>query len=306
MNAAGNITVTPAFRTLIEAVRAGELVDAAAELAVGQPTAASEVAHHLGAATVEALISEGWLQVVDGAATERCVRLTVALHVFNGLVSVLPLDQVVGADYVHLNTDSFWLLDLAWKHGGTGTWAAELGIGNGVVAAHLTARYRRVIGTDLPGPWMRFAQLTLEANHARGRAAMPIACDVGAGLRRGAFELVVANTPWSPSVPLDDDGRVHTFMAGGPTGTELPGRFLMETAELLAPGGLGIVLCFDPTFDDGSRPLTKTLDAIREQGHQVDVIDSPVMPVDLVTPRLQRRMPNLRRGAHVAVLIQRP
>ena len=304
-SAVDDATISPAFRRLIEAVRADSL-GAAAELALGQPTAESEAARYLGTDVVEALIAEGWLEVVDGAARDRCVSLAVALHVFNGLVSVLPVSQAVSADYVHLNSDSFWLLDLAWQLGSTGTWAAELGIGNGVVAAHLTARYTRVIGTDLAGPWMRCAQLTLAANEARGRVATPIVCDVAGGLRPGAFELVVSNTPWSPSAPLDDQGRVQTFMAGGPTGTELPSRFLTQAADLLAPGGVAIVLCFDPTFADGSRPLEPTLQQIQDQGHSVEVIESPVMPVDLITPRLQRRMPTLQRGAHVAVVIRRP
>lgn len=297
--------ISPSLRALIEAVRADQL-GAAAPLAVGEPVSTRVVHEALGLTCTEELFDQGWLRCAGVTSAGRAVRSTIVLQVFNGLVSVLPAEQELGADYVHLNTDSFWLLDLAWKHAGTGTWAAELGTGNGVIAAHLTARFRRVIGTDLSGPWIRCAQLTLEANQARGRAAMPIVCDVGAGLRRGAFELVVANTPWSPSVPLDNQGRELTFMSGGPTGTELPSRFLLEASELVAPGGLGIVLCFDPIFDDGSRPLLKTLEHIRNRGRTVELIESPVMPAELVTPRLQRRVPALRRGAHVAALIRRP
>ena len=296
---------TDSLRYVCEVVRADPDGPVAC-FARGGIASRDSVERRLGSVRVAALEHEGWLRPNDSADGRDGVQLTVSLEVFNGLISVLPVEQDLGADYVHVNSDSFWLLDLVWEHASGGTWAAELGIGNGIVAAHLAAKYTRVVGTDLAGPWIRYAQLTLEANEARGRPTGAVVTDVGSGLRRGVFDLVVSNTPWSPSSPVDDDGRAMTFMAGGPTGTELPSRFLLDAADLLAPGGLAILLCFDPTFDDGSRPLQRTLDEIGARGHRVELIDSPIMPPELITPRLQARLPRLRHGAHVAVLIRRP
>lgn len=232
-------------------------------------------------------------------------QLLVSCQVFNGLVSLLPARQEIGADFVHLNSDSFWLLQLAWKYGTGGDHAAELGTGNGIVAAHLVARYRRVIATDLPGPWMRYAQLTLAANQGRGRPSAAIACDIAGALRPGMFDLVVSNSPWSPNPPLDEHGRTQTFMDGGPTGTELPGRFLTEAADLLAPGGTAIVLCLDPRFVDGRAPLQPILERLRPRFDVTD-IESEVIETGFLTERLKAsRLPDLDWARHVAIVIRR-
>ena len=239
----------------------------------------------------------------------RChgtAQLTVTCHNFNNLVSVMPTHQDVDADFVHLNGDTFRLLKLIWKHGASGNYAVELGTGNGIVAAHMVARYKRVLATDLNGPWLHYARLTLAANAGRGRPSTVVASDVASALRPGQFDLVAANSPWSPAVPADDEGREVTFMAGGPTGTELPERFLRESAALLAPGGVSITLCFDPIFEDGSRPLMPILDELRSD-FEVECVDSEVWEPELITERLQaNRLPNLAYGRHLAVITRRP
>ena len=225
---------------------------------------------------------------------------------YNNLVSVMPSRQNVGADFVHINGDTFWLLELVWKHGRPGQAAVELGAGNAIVAAHMVARYQLVLATDLAGPWLKYAQLTLAANAGRGRPSAAIACDVATALRPQSFDLVAANAPWSPSAPIDDDGNEMTFMAGGDTGTELPSRFLRESAALLRPGGIAITLCLDPEFEDGSRPLQPVLQDLRDQGYSVECVDSPVFTTDIVTERLRKnRLPTLRRARHIAVLTRK-
>ena len=240
------------------------------------------------------------IQLVDGKA-----RFAFRCTSHNNLVSVMPPDQRVSADYVHMNSDTFWLLDLIWKHADPGEYAVELGTGNAIVAAHLVARYQRVLASDLPGPWLQYAQLTLAANAGRGRPSAAIACDVASALRPGSLDLVAANSPWSPAPPLDAEGNEMTFMAGGETGTELPARFLREGAALLRPGGTAITLCLDPTFDDGTRPLTPVLDDLRSQGYQVECIDSAVFDPQMVTQRLRKRsLPDLAHARHLAVVVK--
>ena len=224
---------------------------------------------------------------------------------YNNLVSIMPTRQDVTADFVHVNGDTFWLLQLVWEHGTPGQRAVELGAGNAIVAAHMVARYHTVLATDLPGPWLHYAQLTLAANAGRGRPSAAVACDVATALRPGSFDLVAANSPWSPAAPTDRDGNELTFMAGGSTGTELPARFLRESAALLRPGGVAITLCLDPEFEDGSRPLMPVLDELRSQGYALACIDSPVFPTDTVTERLRaNRLPTLRSARHIAVVVR--
>ncbi len=241
-------------------------------------------------------------QIIELAGTSR---LGLRCHNFHNLVSIMPLQQEFSADFVHINGDTFWLLRLIWAHAACGEYAAELGTGNGIVAAHLVARYRRVIATDLPGPWIEYAQMTLGANAGRGRPSAVLACDVASALRPGSFDLVAANAPWSPAAPLDTAGNEMTFMAGGPTGTELPARFLREGAELLRPGGTAITLCLDPEFDDGSRPLMPVLDSLSAAGYEVECIDSEVFETDFITTRLRdTRLPTLTQARHIAVIVR--
>lgn len=225
---------------------------------------------------------------------------------YNNLVSIMPSIQDVNADFVHINGDTFWLLQLVWEHGTPGQTAVELGTGNAIVAAHMVARYHTVLATDLAGPWLKYAKLTLAANAGRGRPSAAVACDVATALRPGSFDMVAANSPWSPAAPTDRGGNELTFMAGGSTGTELPSRFLRESAALLRPGGVAITLCLDPEFDDGSRPLLPVLDELRGQGYTIECVDSPVFPTDIVTERLRKnRLPTLRTGRHIAVVCRR-
>lgn len=291
--------IGPGLAWVIEQVRKepdGEI----AHFGAGAPMEPAETTALVPADMMQALDDEGLLSRLDDGR----LHLDVCCQAFNGLVSLLPARQTLGADFVHLNSDSFWLIDLIWKLADPGTWAVELGTGNGIVAAHLVARYRRVIGTDLPGAWMRYARLTLEANKGRGRPSAVIACDIASALRPGCFDLVVSNTPWSPNPGLDDNGEVNVFMDGGPTGTELPIRFIRQAADLLAPGGMAIMLCLDPTFDDGSRPLASVIAELEARGFGIELINSPLIDAALATARLQQRLPSLRHAAHVAMVIR--
>lgn len=294
--------IGPGLRWVVEACRNSD-DEALCRIAAGADVGPGELKRSLPAGVLADLENEGLVATTD----EGLRHLSVSCVSVRGLVSLLPARQQVGADFVHLNGDSFWLIQLAWRHGSPGTWAAELGTGNGFIAAHLVAKYRRVIATDLPGPWMRYARMTLAANRGRGRPTGVIACDIASALRPGMFDLVVSNTPWSPNPGLDEDGNVQTFMDGGPTGTELPSRFIREAMDLLAPGGVAIMACLDTTFDDGSRPLQPVLDEVVDRGFGLEIEESPLFPPELITPSLRaERLPDLRHALHMAAVITRP
>jgi len=291
----------PGLRWAVEACRVGD-GSPADRFARGDSLQIGELEQLLAPGELADLEREGLLVRSDGEA-----HLALRCQNFNDLVSVMPRAQEVDADFVHLNIDTGWLIDLAWRHARPGEYAVELAAGNAIVAAHLVARYKRVMATDVPGPWLRFAALTLAANAARGRPSGVVVSDVAAALRPESFDLVVSNPPWSPAAPPDASGKSITFMDGGPTGTELPARFLREGAPLLRPGGTAITLCFDPLFEDGSRPLYDVLEELRAGGYDVETIDSPVFPSDVVTERLRaRRLPTLKQGRHLAVVVHAP
>ena len=197
------------LRWAVEACRSADC-GSADRFAQGEPHNQAELAEFMPRDVLADLDKRGLIARREGIA-----QLRVRCHNFNDLVSVMPLQQTMDADFVHLNSDTFWLLQLVWEHGGTGNYAVELGTGNGIVAAHMVARYRRVLATDVKGPWLGYAQLTLAANAGRGRPSAVVACDVATALRPGMFDLVAANSPWSPAVPVDEDGNALTFMAGG-------------------------------------------------------------------------------------------
>nr|WHW29255.1 hypothetical protein [uncultured bacterium] len=246
------------------------------------------------------LCEQDLISITDGKA-----QFVYLCSNHNNLVSIVPSRQDLDADFVHVNTDTFWLLRVIWEHTRPGDYAVELGTGNGIVAAHLVARFKHVLATDLPGPWLEYAQLTLAANAGRGRPSAAVACDVATALRPRSFDLVAANSPWSPAPPTDTHGNELTFMAGGSTGTELPARFLREGAALLRPGGTAITLCLDPEFEDGSRPLMPVLDGLCHDGYTVECIESEVFPTEIVTKKLRaNRLPTLRRARHIAVIVR--
>lgn len=295
------MTIGPGLRWAVESCRRGD-GSVADRFAGGEPVPERAFESTVPAEARAALEGEQLLERVDGSVELRLRCLNI-----NDLVAIMPRSQRIDADFVHLNVDTLWLIQLAWQHAAPGERAVELAAGNAIAAAHLVARYRRVIATDVPGPWLRYARLTLAANAARGRPSAVVVSDVAAALRPGAFDLVISNPPWSPAAPPDAAGNTITFMDGGPTGTELPARFLREGAELLRPGGTAITLCFDPTFDDGHQPLQDIIEDLRAAGLGVEIVDSPVFETDLVTTRLRaRRLPTLRRGRHVAVIVRRP
>jgi methylase of polypeptide subunit release factors len=141
--------------------------------------------------------------------------------------------------------------------------------------------------------------------HLRGRFAA-VQMDVANGLRPRSFDLVTANAPWVPETVGPDGGPPRRFAAGGPTGCELPLRFIHDAAELLAPGGRAFVACLDVEFDDGRRPLTERLPAISASGLDVTTTVSPLNEVFEYSAWVGRRAHGAIAAHHVVVELRRP
>ena len=170
----------------------------------------------------------------------------------------------------------------------------------------LATRYDHVVAADLsPRCAATAAFVPLLNPHLRGRFAS-VRTDVAAGLRAGSFDLVTANPPWVPETRAPDGGPPRRFAAGGPTGFELPRRFLDAAADLLAPDGRAFVACMDITFDDGRRPLTEHLSALAGRGFEVEAVASPLNQVFDYGSWAAAKAPGAASAAHTVVELRRP
>jgi methylase of polypeptide subunit release factors len=163
-----------------------------------------------------------------------------------------------------------------------------------------------VLATDVAPRTAATAAISLRLNPRPDGRPAGDACvaDVGAGLRRGSFDLVTANPPWVPD--LGAVGGTRVYAEGGETGFELPRRFIVEAVELLAPGGTAVVLGADITWSDGRRPLHALARGLRRLGHEVAI--QPTEAADVwpnLHAELSARFPAIAAVAHVVLLVRR-
>lgn len=213
------------------------------------------------------------------------------------------------ADRVYLSTDTVWFLEVLWPRLVRGKRALDLGTGTGFLAASLTRRFADVTCTDLYPHAVATAALTRLVNPALADRLHVVRADVGAGLRPASFDLVTANPPWVPSSASVDhqDESVVVYADGGPTGFELPARFLNDAAALLAPGGLAAVMCIDGEMKGGLQPIQEEVAQLRADGFHVKVhltaAQEHVPDLETVS---RARLPELVSARHVCVLVRRP
>lgn len=223
----------------------------------GQRTPLVALEHDLGAVHVAALLAAGAADTADGAVVARFTLV----HAPPAVV-VVPR-PVAGSDDVYIGSDSRLLLRVAWRLAPGGRAAVDLGTGTGYLAAALASRYDFTVATDLSPSTAAVAAVNLALRPGSGRTGVCVA-DGAAGLRSEAFDLVVANPPWVPAgSTLSSDG--------GPTGFELPRRFLVEGASLLAPGGIALFQCLDATGPGRGRPLHDVCATLDGAGLAVEV-----------------------------------
>ena len=269
-------------------------------LARRAPVAEQELISALGADPVDALVRCGVLDRHDGQ-----LALTATIFPMRSVYTVLP-GPAPGLDTVYMGPDSLTLFELVWAAHGYGDRAVDLATGNGFLAAAMATRYDHVIAADLSRRCVATAGLVPVVNpHLRTRFSA-VQLDVADGLEAGAFDLVTGNPPWVPETVGPDGGPPRRFAAGGPTGFELPRRFLDAAADLLAPQGRAFIACLDIEFADGRRPLVDHIPRLEVRGLEVHVVETRLNQAFDYTSWARRKVPDVTSTRHVVVRMCRP
>ena len=210
-------------------------------------------------------------------------------------------DDAQPSDLLYLNSDSAFLSEAALQLAPFGERAVDLGAGTGLHAALMARRYATVIATELLPRTAAAARLTLDLNGCDRTGV--VVTDVASALRPRSFDLVTANPPWVPT-PVELGAAPRVYADGGPTGTELPCRFLREAAALLRPGGVAIVFALDMLLDDGTSPIRDACDELALAGYITALAPTFLcrMYPDLATD-MRARQPRLRGTDHAAVVV---
>jgi methylase of polypeptide subunit release factors len=273
--------------------RADVAPDAATAMsfALGHPVGYGD----LDARHAEALLDAGAADLVDGAVAPRFM-----IYACGSVMVLVPRDDGGHPARVYFGQDSMWLADLATRLDVHGGWYADLGTGAGAVMALVAARHDHAVGTDLLPRTAAAASITAHLNrrHDGRPLADIVVADVGEGLRPGQFTLVTANPPWVPSQRVE-----RAFADGGPSGFDLPRRFVVSAAQLLAPGGVAITLVLDATWDDGTRPAVALARGLQRLGFETAIEPTPGWPE--LEGEMLARVPGLRSARHVALLVRR-
>ena len=117
----------------------------------------------------------------------------------------------------------------------------DIGTGSGAIAVTLALETKaRVTATDVSLAALRLAQQNAQRLDAR---AAFVACDLGAALADGSFDLVVSNPPYiaerdHASLPPEvRDYEPAAALFAGPDGLAIYRRLIPEAARLLRSGG---------------------------------------------------------------------
>ena len=240
------------------------------------------------------LVEAGGADIDRAQAT---VQLRFGLMAAGPVLVVMPFER--DDDRVYVDRDSLWLIEDVWRHTSPGRVAVDLGAGAGLLSAGLLQRFTTVVATDIVPRTVAVMALTLAVNETAGRHALACVADVAKGLRPGRFDLVAANAPWVPG----GSGRV--FADGGPTGFELPRRFILEGAQLLAPGGVLLVMCLDLVHTNCPDQLAAVRAQLEDDGFATAV---RVTPANQLWPQLTDAAaanPAIERCQHVIVEVRR-
>jgi release factor glutamine methyltransferase len=133
--------------------------------------------------------------------------------------------------------DTFLLLPFASVSAGTRV--LEVGTGSGMIALAAARAGARVVATDRNRAALR--QLAA-AGSAERLDLSPVRTDLARGL--GRFDVVLANPPYLPTRPGDEDEDAGTRLAldGGPDGCRVLSRIVAELPEHLEVAGAAYVV----------------------------------------------------------------
>lgn len=233
----------------------------------GVPIERAAIDAAMGSERVDVLIRSG-----AAIAIEELLSPAIAFGWAYSVPVVIPVHQPDAVDRVYIGCETPWLTKLAFRHGPGSGRAAELAAGTGAVAVALTAQYAHVTAADLLPGAVDCAALTLAINNTDRSQTRAIVADVAGGLEQDSFDLVVGNPPW---VPTQRTTLNYVYADGGRTGMELPSRFIAETTRLLRPGGIGIMIVCDTAWSDGSRPLQRETEQLKDMGYAVTIESAP-------------------------------
>lgn len=235
-----------------------------ARFALGYPVTTVELSRDLPRRVLSVLMNTGLATCV--ANCQHQLKFSIAS--IDSTMAVVPRSGSY-ADLVYAGSDSMVLLELALRFAPSGDRAAELGAGTGLTAAVLARRYRMVVATDIRMEIVRCISLTFALNRLwPPKQCLAVLSDVASGLEEGTFDLIIGNPPWVPSAATAG----QLFADGGPTGFELPRRFILEGAHLLRPGGIALLLVSDATFCNNLRPLHQVCDYLKKLGYTTEII----------------------------------
>lgn len=268
--------------------------------ALAQPLNRHEARRRIGAGLVDRLLEHG--VAVESAAG---IALRFAIFAAGRTYALVP-PKARDGERVYLGADVRYVLDATWRRATGGHRAADLGTGTGFLAAALARRYQVVVATDVMGRCTATAALTRLLNPEVCERIAVVQADIAGPMQPGVFDLVVANPPWVAATANDETGRPCVYADGGPTGFELPRRFLLEGAGLLAPGGVAVVCCLDLRYRDGRSPLRDVVGALRALGFDVEVEATAANDEPSFVGSHLARQPDLSDLRHVAVVVRRP
>ena len=109
----------------------------------------------------------------------------------------------------------------------------EVGCGSGLVSLELARQVESLVALDINPHAVRAT---------RERGVEVIRSDLFEGIR-GKFDLIIFNPPYLPTKQAErTDQWINYALDGGESGRETIGRFLLDLAEHLRPGGRALLL----------------------------------------------------------------
>lgn len=279
----------------------GSTVDRfASEMALGYPVPLDGVDD----VDIAALVSTGAADLDEGRVVPR-----FELFAFGEALVLIPRDGRYGSDRVYFGRDSLWLAEFSSRFAQSRGALADLGTGAGTIPALLAPSFDVVVATDILPRTAACAAITFALNPRADGAPAAHSCvaDVAMGLAPGTFALVTGNPPWVPTLDPFVHGPSRVYAEGGTTGFELPRRFMVEGAMLLAPDGVMVIAALDITWDTGERPLRSLARGLGLLGFDVHIeptgIDDAWSGTEL---DVSTTFSAIRSAQHVALVVHRP
>jgi release factor glutamine methyltransferase len=133
----------------------------------------------------------------------------------------------------------------------------DIGTGSGAIAVTLALENEaRIFATDLSLEALRIAR---ENASALGAGVTFVQCDLASSFAANAFDLVVSNPPYVPTLEdLPREVRDHEpamALFAGPNGLDIYRRLIPEARRLLKPGGYLIMELASPTAPEVAQML---------------------------------------------------